>query len=69
MGGTPRGLLEDNHDRWSGDHCIAHELVPGILVTNAEVEVDRPNLTDLAPTILREFGIEPPPEMTGRMLW
>jgi predicted AlkP superfamily phosphohydrolase/phosphomutase len=68
-GGTPRRLLEDNFDRWSGDHCIAHELVPGILVTNRRVVVADPDLTDLAPTILREFDVEPPPVMTGRPLF
>ncbi len=67
-GGLPPELLEDNHDRWSGDHCIAAHLVPGILVTNRKVTIDDPDLTDLAPTILGLFGIDPPPQMTGRAL-
>ena len=68
-GGSPHGLFEDNTDRWSGDHCIAHRLVPGILVTNRAVRVDDPNLTDLAPSVLGLFGIDPPDEMTGRNLF
>ena len=67
--GMPRLLVEDNHDRWSGDHCIAHHLVPGILVTNRRVVVDDPALTDVAPTILGEFGVETPSQMTGRPLF
>ncbi len=68
-GGAPLELLEDNQDRWSGDHCIAHKLVPGILLTNHQVTVDDPDLTDLAPTVLNLFGIESPPQMTGRVLF
>ena len=68
LGGTPAELIEDNDDRWSGDHCIAHQIVPGILVTNRDVAVNDPNLTDLAPTILSEFGIDKPAEMTGRVI-
>ncbi len=68
-GGSPLDLLEDNTDRWSGDHCIAHQLVPGILLTNRTVQLDDPNLTDLAPTILNLYGIDAPPQMTGRVLF
>jgi predicted AlkP superfamily phosphohydrolase/phosphomutase len=68
LGGTPAVLLEDNDDRWSGDHCIAHQIVPGIFLTNRDLVVDDPNLTDLAPTILAEFGIPKPAGMTGRVL-
>lgn len=68
-GSMPQELLEDNHDRWSGDHCIAHTIVPGILLTNRKVVVDNPDLTDLAPTILSVFGIDAPAQMTGRVLF
>lgn len=68
-GGSPPGLFEDNTDRWSGDHCIAHQIVPGILVTNRKVRLDDPNLTDLAPSVLGLFGIAEPDGMTGRDLF
>ena len=41
----------------------------GIIVSNRPVRVDHPTLLDLAPTILAEFGIEPPPQMKGRPLF
>lgn len=66
LGGQPEEVFEDNMDRWSGDHCIAAHLVPGILVTNRKVSVSDPALTDMAPTILKEFGVEPPKSMIGR---
>jgi predicted AlkP superfamily phosphohydrolase/phosphomutase len=59
-------ILEDNRDRWSGDHCIAAHLVPGILLSNRPILVDDPELRDLAPTILSVFGLSKPPELAGR---
>ena len=68
-GGSPLALVEDNEDRWCGDHCIDHEIVPGILVTNRAVTLDDPNLTDMAPSILSLYGIEAPEAMTGRVVF
>jgi predicted AlkP superfamily phosphohydrolase/phosphomutase len=68
-GRAPPDLVEDNLDRWSGDHCVADRLVPGILVTNRALRVRDPALVDLAPTILAEFGIAAPPRMEGRDLF
>jgi predicted AlkP superfamily phosphohydrolase/phosphomutase len=68
-GAMPRAVIEDNLDRWSGDHCIAGHLVPGVIVTTRPLLVDDPDLTDVAPTILGHFGVQAPPEMTGRDLF
>jgi len=69
LGGIGRGLFEDNTDRWSGDHCIAAELVPGILVSNLKLTVPDPELCDLGPSILALFGLEPPGTMRGRNIF
>lgn len=66
LGGFSADILEDNRDRWSGDHCIAAHLVPGILLSNKPVLVDDPELRDLAPTVLHLFGLETPSELQGR---
>lgn len=68
-GGTSQRLIRDNRERWSGDHCIAAYLVPGILVTNRKVHAPTPTLIDIAPTILGRFGAAKPAEMTGRDLF
>lgn len=34
LGGVPLPLLEDNRQLWSGDHCVAANLVPGVLLTS-----------------------------------
>jgi predicted AlkP superfamily phosphohydrolase/phosphomutase len=68
LGGMPVLMIEDNLDRWSGTHCIAAGLVPGMLITNRPVAADQPALWDIAPTVLDLFGIATPPEMRGRPL-
>ena len=68
-GSFPKALITDNEERWSGDHCVAAEVAPGILVTNRKMKISDPRLRDLTPTMLLEFGIEPPPEMTGRPIF
>jgi bisphosphoglycerate-independent phosphoglycerate mutase (AlkP superfamily) len=69
LGGFPEGIFEDNLDPWSGDHCMDFTLVPGILVSNRKVTAESPALTDVAPTILAEFGIARPQQMAGRSLF
>jgi len=69
IGSFPQELFTDNEERWSGDHCVAAEVVPGVLVTNKKVKVTNPRLRDMAPTMLAEFGIEKLPEMTGRPIF
>jgi len=65
LGSFPEGLLRDNTQKWSGDHLIEADLVPGILLSNKKIAAERPTLRDLAPTILGEFGIEKQEGMTG----
>ena len=65
LGSIPPEIFEDNMLKWSGDHCIAADEVPGILMTNRPILREDPALVDMAPTILRLFGITPPAEMVG----
>ncbi len=68
MGTLTSRWLTDNRNEWSADHCIAAELVPGTLATNVKIHLDDPDLMDLAPTILKYFGVEKPAQMRGRNL-
>ena len=68
LGDFSEEIIEDNQDRWSGDHCIAAHLVPGILLSNRPITVDDPDLRDLAPTLLDIFGIASPEQLEGRVL-
>lgn len=68
LGTVTNDLLTPNLGKWTGDHCIDHNLVPGILVSNRKVSVQDPRLIDLPVTILMLFGVEPPAAMKGRAL-
>ncbi len=68
LGGFARPLITDNLDRWSGDHCVNPALVPGIVLSNRDMQVDQPELSDIAPTVLGGLGVQPPPHMVGRDL-
>jgi len=65
LGGISAEVLEDNRDPWSGDHCIDYTKVPGVVLSNRKIVDPHPGLTDIAPTILAEFGMPRPTQMQG----
>ncbi|HET7751092.1 MAG TPA: alkaline phosphatase family protein [Terriglobales bacterium] len=69
LGAFPRQLFEDNTNAWSGDHCMDYTLVPGVLLSNRKIDAQSPALTDIAPTILAEFGIAPAHGMMGHSVF
>jgi predicted AlkP superfamily phosphohydrolase/phosphomutase len=68
MGGVAGESYEDNVKKWSGDHIIDPERVPGILFMNRPFRGDGARLTDLAPTILATLGVPKGPAMEGESL-
>ena len=69
IGKLTKKIFADNKNKWSGDHCIAADLVPGIVLTNKKIRVNEPSLLDLAPTILAEFGIDKESTMIGKSIF
>jgi len=69
LGAFPAEELEDNSNPWSGDHCMDYTLVPGVLLSNRKIAADAPALTDIAPTILAEFGIAKTQGMIGQSVF
>ncbi len=57
LGGVPQSLLEDNNKKWSGDHLMDPQLVPGVFFSNKKFIKEDHGITDIAPTILSLFGI------------
>lgn len=66
LGAFPPEVLEDNTNAWSGDHCMDYTQVPGVLLSNRKIDAQNPALTDIAPTILAEFGIAKTKDMMGQ---
>lgn len=69
LGELSSEVITDNDDAWIGDHCMAAEAVPGVLVSNRKFSIRDPQLKDLTVTILREYGIPPDPKMKGRAIY
>ncbi len=67
LGKIPKHWYETNAKKWSGDHCMASDILPGILLTNQKViRPAEASLCDLTATILACFGIPTPEEMDGK---
>ncbi len=58
IGGAPFNLIDDNLKKWSGDHIVDPSIVPGIILTNFNIDRDNPDLRDIAPTVLKCFGLD-----------
>lgn len=65
VGGFADLLISDNTRRWSGDHIIDPEAVPGILFMNRPMRNGLARMIDMAPTILNYLQVSPPPSMEG----
>jgi len=68
--GTPPGLLYPNMRKWSGDHCSFDcQTIPGSLLSNRKLTADRARIIDIAPTVLKYFGLDIPKEVDGTPLF
>jgi len=66
MGKVTTRIFEDNLKAWSGDHCIDPRLVPGVLFCNRKIAEEKPAIVDVAPTILKLFGLALPGHLDGK---
>jgi bisphosphoglycerate-independent phosphoglycerate mutase (AlkP superfamily) len=66
MGKVTSQVFEDNLKAWSGDHCIDPRLVPGVLFSNRKIADEKPAIVDVAPTILKLFGLALPAQFDGK---
>ena len=58
LGTITREIITDNTGKWSGDHLMDHEAVPGVLFTNRPLQRAASSLKELGAAVLAEFGIE-----------
>lgn len=69
LGAVPNAVVEDNTDAWIGDHCIAPQYVPGVLLGNRKSNITDPKIQDITATVLNEFGVARAKGMTGRAIY
>jgi predicted AlkP superfamily phosphohydrolase/phosphomutase len=58
LGEFPADVIVDNMEQWSGDHCMDHEAVPGILLSNRRLGRPASSLETLAAAVLAEFAVD-----------
>ncbi|MCM8782414.1 MAG: alkaline phosphatase family protein [Candidatus Omnitrophica bacterium] len=69
LGAVPKELIEDNTNKWSGDHLFDAALMPAVLFINQKVTLKNPRIIDLAPTIMKLLGLSIPKDMDGEPLF
>lgn len=69
VGRVTERVFEDNTKHWSGDHCVDPKIVPGVIFSNRKIVKENPHLTDMAPTVMKLFGVGIPAYMKGKPLF
>jgi predicted AlkP superfamily phosphohydrolase/phosphomutase len=70
LGGAPQGIVYPNMRKWSGDHGgYDYETTPGIFITNHSMSTNAPRIIDIAPTVLKFFGVTIPKTIDGKPLF
>jgi predicted AlkP superfamily phosphohydrolase/phosphomutase len=70
LGGSPPGIVYPNMKKWSGDHgSYDYKETSGTLISSRPLGVDRPDIIDIAPTVLKFFGVPIPSEVDGKPIF
>jgi predicted AlkP superfamily phosphohydrolase/phosphomutase len=68
IGQVTEKIFHNNTKAWSGDHCMDHSVVPGVLFCSRPISAEKPRLMDIGPTVLDMFGVDIPAYMDGRAI-
>jgi predicted AlkP superfamily phosphohydrolase/phosphomutase len=69
LGGSPQGIVYPNMKKWSGDHGgYDFATTAGVLISNKPIASATPSITDIAPTVLKFFGLPVPESLDGKPL-
>lgn len=67
LGGSPEGLVYPNMKKWSADHGgYDYATTAGVLIANRRLTATAPTIMDIAPTVLKYFGLSIPAEIDGK---
>ena len=70
LGGAPQGIVYPNMKKWSGDHGgYDYATTAGVLISNRPVQRTTPSIMDVAPTVLKYFGVPIPGDIDGKPLF
>jgi len=70
LGGSPPGIVYPNMKKWSGDHgSFDYKQTSGVLISSRPLDGSRAQIIDIAPTVLKYFGLPIPSEIDGKPLF
>jgi len=70
LGGSPPGIVYPNMKKWSGDHgSYDYKSTPGTLISSRPVPAGVTQIIDIAPTVLKYFGVPIPSDIDGKPLY
>jgi predicted AlkP superfamily phosphohydrolase/phosphomutase len=70
LGGSPPGIVYPNMRKWSGDHgSFDYRATPGILISNVPLAGSEHQIVDIAPTVLKYFGVPIPSDIDGKPIF
>jgi predicted AlkP superfamily phosphohydrolase/phosphomutase len=76
LGGSPKGIVYPNMKKWSGDHGgYDFATTAGVLISNRPIarqgtaDASGISIMDIAPTVLKYFGLQIPAEIDGKPLF
>ena len=70
LGGSPAGIVYPNKKKWSGDHgAFDYKQTAGTLISSRAVDVRDARIIDIAPTVLKYFGVPIPTDIDGKPLF
>lgn len=70
LGGAPPGVVYPNMKKWSGDHgAYDYQTTAGVLISSRKIPSDAARIIDIAPTVLKYFGLAIPADIDGRPLF
>jgi predicted AlkP superfamily phosphohydrolase/phosphomutase len=69
LGGSPPGLVYPNKKKWSGDHgSFDYKSTAGVLISSRRAG-EGARIIDIAPTVLKYFGVPIPDDIDGKPLF
>jgi predicted AlkP superfamily phosphohydrolase/phosphomutase len=70
LGGSPPGIVYKNDRKWSADHGgYDYAITSGVFLSSRPINTKDPRIIDLAPTVLKYFGISIPTDIDGKPLF